>query len=110
MCFIRRIASVLFALAFIVSTQAYARAAMPMANGDMAMSAMMSGSKASDCNGCNQGDLMAKADCKATCVPVMALTLDCQVAEQGHMYVASMWKADRATTHETAPDTAPPRS
>lgn len=110
MSFVRRIASVLFALAFIVSTQAYAHTAMPMAKGDMEMLAMATGSNASDCNGCNQSDLMAKADCKATCVPVMALTPDCQVTEQDDMDVASMWKIDHATTHETAPDTAPPRS
>lgn len=110
MSFIRRIASVLFALAFIVSTQAYAHAAMPMANADTVISAMVSGPQASDCKGCNQSDLMSKTDCKATCVPVMALTPDCQVVEQDHMDVASMWKTDHATTHETAPDTAPPRS
>jgi len=107
---LRRIASLLFALAFVASAQAYALPTMPAAKADMAVAGMMHGPKAGDCNGCSQDDLMAKADCKATCLPVFAIAPDSQVEKQVHMDLASMWKSDRAATRETAPDTTPPRS
>ena len=106
----RRMASLLFALAFVVSVQAYALPRMPAANSDMAVAGMMHGPNAVDCNGCSHDDVMAMADCKATCVPAIAIAPDAQIEKQVHMDLASMWKSDRAATRETAPDTTPPRS
>lgn len=103
-------ASLLFVLAFVASAQAFASPTMPSAKADQAMAGMMDGPNAGNCSGCDQHDLMAKADCKATCVPVLAIALDAQVQKQVHLALASMWKSDRAATRETAPDTTPPRS
>ena len=110
MSFFRRIASLFFVLAFVASAQAHAVFMMPMAKTDFAVTVTMPEPMTGDCNDCSQHDLMAKADCKATCIPVLALAPDNQANKLNHLTIASMWKGDRADTRETAPDTTPPRS
>lgn len=107
---VRRIASLLFALAFVVGAQAHALSMTHLATADSTLAVTMPGFMAGDCSDCDQHDLMAKADCKATCVPVLALAPETQVEKQVHLDLASTWSSETATTRDTAPDTAPPRS
>ena len=105
---VRRVASLLIALAFIASAQLHA-APMPMVNADIGMAGMAKGSPSDTCKGCGQSTA-AKVDCTTMCAPVFAVILPAPVAQPVAQDMAWMWMRDAERSRATTPDTAPPRS
>ena len=112
MSFIRRIATLLFALAFIASAQANAMPMMSPAKVDAGMAVMGHGSLAGDCKGCGQSQSGAvmTADCSAACAPLFAVVPHIPVAQPVAHGRAWLWTRDALATRATAPDTSPPRT
>jgi hypothetical protein len=110
MSLIRRVASLLFVLAFIASAQAYA---MPMTAPVKALESMagMAHSSPSDsCKGCDQSGAPAKADCTAMCAAVSALALPVPVEQSMSHQIPRVWTSETLPARTIAPDTSPPRA
>jgi hypothetical protein len=107
---IRRAASLLFALAFIASAQAYAMPMMGPVKALDSMAGMTHGSPSDSCKGCGQSGAPAKADCTAMCAAVFALALPVPTEASAGRDSARAWTSETLASRAIAPDTSPPRA
>ena len=110
MFWLRRVASVIFVLAFLVSTQVHAMPMMASVKAAAGMAALMHGSPSGDCKRCGQDGMPAKAGCVATCAAAFAVAPQLPAAPEVAYSIAWIWASDPLTSRATAPDTSPPRS
>lgn len=107
---IRRVASLLFVLAFVASAQLHAMPMMGSAKTVDSVSGMMHGSPSDSCKGCGQSGAPAKADCTAMCGAVFALALPVPTDASVDRESVLPWTSEILATRSIAPDTSPPRA
>jgi len=107
---IRRVASLLFVLAFVASGQLHAMPMMGPVKALDSMAGMTHGSTSDSCKGCGHSGAPAKADCTAMCAAVFALALPVPIETSTERDSARAWTSETLATRTIAPDTSPPRA
>lgn len=107
---IRRVASLLFVLAFIASGQAYAMPMMGPVKAHASMAGMTQGPLAGTCKGCDQSGAPTKAACTAMCAAVFALALPVPAEQSIDGDIARSWTSETLSGRAITPDTSPPRA
>jgi len=107
---IRRLASLLFVLAFVASAQLHAMPMMGPVKAPDSMAGMAHGFPSDSCKGCGESGAPTKADCTAMCAAVFALALPVPTAASVDRDSARVWTSETLATRTIAPDTSPPRA
>jgi hypothetical protein len=107
---IRRVASLLFVLAFTASAQSYAMPMMGPVKALDSMAGMTQGTPAGNCKGCDQTGAPMKGDCTTMCAAVFALALPVPPETRADRDSPRAWTSDTLATRAIAPDTSPPRA
>ncbi len=106
---IRRLTSLLVALAFLASAQVYAMPMTTPAAADATMAGMTHGLPADNCKNCGRRGAPTTADCTAMCAAVFALA-PVPVEQSGVRDIPRVWTSETLSARAIAPDTSPPRA
>jgi len=114
MSLIRRIAGLLFIMAFLASAQVQAAApvsmSMPKAIGAGGMMGMTKSNAGGTCKGCGKSGTSASTDCAAACAPIQAIAEELYHQRPVARDRTWSWTSEPGSTRSTVPDPTPPRS
>ena len=106
----RRLTSLLVALAFLASAQVYAMPMTAPAAADASMAGMMHGLPADGCKNCGHKGAPTTPNCTAMCAAVFALALPVPVEQSGRGDIPRVWTSETFSARTIVPDTSPPRA